>query len=428
MKFSFRHKSKGFLYVAVERLLSWQAHNQFRRINLSGLESIPLDVPVLIAANHPTAFVDPVLLGHYIDPPVYFMTRGDIFNKPLARKALEQFNMFPVKRLKDGFSGTDRLDEATEYVMNSMKERNTLCIFPEGQHHHEKRVLTLQKGIARMAFAAYDRFQQVDLQVIPVGCSYWYTDQIRDVAFFNAGTPLFIKDYQEIYQQSPATAVNKLLKDIHAQLCELSFHIEDPADDNLTERLLTLHRSEHPIGHFSMVRQGKQQFDGEQKVIKWVNTMEPEVKQELNKKVKSYLKQVQQAGLRDDALLNTHWTSFTRWIILLLGLPLFLVGWAVRFPVAALASSMVDNKIKKTEFKTSIWFGIELFGGLFWILLLNIAAFLSRQPVLIGIALSTPLLYPFSVVYRDIFDRAHAAFKAKRHPLRAALLAERKKL
>lgn len=428
MKFSFRHKSKGFIYVAAERLLPWQIHNQFRRVNISGLERIPYDQPVLLAANHPTAFIDPVLLGNFVDTPIYFMTRGDIFMQPFARKLLEETNMFPVKRLRDGFSGADRLDETTEYVVNRLRERNTVGIFTEGQHHHDKRILTMQKGIARLAFAAYEQLQQDDLLVIPVGCSYWHPEQIRDVAFFNGGTPLLVKDYYPLYQTSPAQAINKLLRDISDQLKQLAFHIESPEDDKLVERLLTLHRSEHPIGHFPVVRQDKTQFDAEKRVIDWVNGMEAEQKAALNQRVKHYLKRVSAAGLRDDALLNPQWAGFTRWIILLLGLPLFIPGWIARRPIVTLAHYITTKKIQKTEFKTSIWFGVELFAGLLWLLLLILIGALSHEPVALAIALSLPVLYIFSIIYAEVAGRAFAALKALRHPDRKALTDERKTL
>lgn len=428
MKLKFRHKSKGILYVIFERLLPWQMCNQFKRINLSRIDQIPADTPVLIAANHPTAFIDPIIMGDFAHPPLYFMTRGDLFVKPTVRKIFEQFNMFPVKRNRDGFNDPDRMDEVTEYTLAQMKARQALCVFVEGVHHYDKRLMPIQKGIARLAFTAYENLRQDDLQILPVGAAYWATDRPRDVAFMNVGTPIYIKDYWEDYQKSPAAAVVKLCKDIFEALKPLCFHIDNPDDDNFVERLLTLHRSERPIGHWPIFHFSGIQFEGEKKVIEWVNAMPEEEKGLLKKNVKKYLHKVRDAGLTDEALLHPHWASYSHWIFLLLTLPFFLLGYIVRWPIATLAQNMMDNKIKKREFKTSFYFGIELIAGVLWLSLWLILALCTQKAAWIGIALLLPLLYTFSIIYIEVAQRAIQATKAKNHPKRAELLAERTKL
>lgn len=428
MKYNFRGKSSGFLYHFGKSLLPWQMCNQFRQLYLNGLDSIPTNTPVLIAANHPTAFLDPVLLGVFTQPPLYFMTRGDLFTKPLARKVFESFNMFPVKRSRDGFNDMDRLDEMTQYVQDSMGDRKALCIFVEGMHHYDKRLLPIQKGIARVAFASYEKHRQDDLQIIPVGCAYWETDQPRDVAYINVGKPIFVKDYWESYQNLPAQATYQLCKDIYEAIKPLCHHVESPEDDKLAERLLHLQRSEHPVPHFPVFRYNTNAFGKEKRVTDWVNNMGDEEKEKLKKKTKKYNNRLKETNISDEALLHPEWASISRWIFIVLCFPLFLAGALARLPIAALANYMMNNKIRKREFKSSIYLGVEFFVGFFWLLSLIIAALISGKALWIGLTLALPLLYWFSIVYKEVAERAFKALRALQHPERKSLLHEREKL
>ena len=57
-----------------------------------------------------------------------------------------------------------------------------VTIYVEGEHHLEKRVRPIQKGIVRIAFGACEKLGDdlKDLQIIPVGVNYVAGDQWRD--------------------------------------------------------------------------------------------------------------------------------------------------------------------------------------------------------------------------------------------------------
>jgi glycerol-3-phosphate O-acyltransferase / dihydroxyacetone phosphate acyltransferase len=421
-------KSSGFLFTFGKFFLPWQMGNQFRRINLNGMERIPRDTPVLIAANHPTAFVDPVILGTYSKPPLYFMTRGDLFSNPTAKRVFESFNMFPVKRTRDGFTDLDRLDEMTQYVMDSLEARRTLCIFVEGVHHTDKRVLPIQKGIGRIAFTAYEKLMQPDLQIIPVGCNYWTSDKPRDVASINVGEPIFVKDYWENYQNLPAQATHQLCKDIQEALKTLCHHVNDPEDDKMAEKLLTLHRSKYPIGHYPVVQYNNDFFEREKRVTEWINTLGDDDKAKMKKKLKKYFGHIEEYNISDEALMHPEWTEVGRWIFLVLLFPLFVVGYLARWPIATFAHYAMNNFAKKKEFKSSVYLGAEFFIGMLWVALLFVISLFTGKPLLIGLAAALPVLYWFSNIYREVADRTFKALRALQHPERKQLLSEREKL
>jgi 1-acyl-sn-glycerol-3-phosphate acyltransferase len=85
MKFVNIHRSDGYIYWLMEPFVHMAYWCLFRKVYVYNVAGVATNKPILIAANHPTAFVDPIALCIYLHPPVYNMTRGDIFQKPWAR-------------------------------------------------------------------------------------------------------------------------------------------------------------------------------------------------------------------------------------------------------------------------------------------------------------------------------------------------------
>ena len=112
-------KSKGWIYNLLLPSIHLEYRKLFQKIHLHNRKGVPANKPVLIASNHPTAFIDPLFFCIFFDPPVYNMTRGDIFRKPFFRKLLEHCNMFPVYRQRDGYDKRDRNDEVFEYCQKN---------------------------------------------------------------------------------------------------------------------------------------------------------------------------------------------------------------------------------------------------------------------------------------------------------------------
>src|SRR5262249_51520495 len=135
-------------------------------------------------------------------------------------------NMFPVFRVRDGFAGRDRNDEVFEYCLDKMAKKRVVTVYVEGEHHLEKHVRPVQKGIARIAFAAYERHRQDELQIIPAGCNYMFGDRARDEVTVNIGAPIYVRDYWESYQTNPAQTIQKICGDIEIALKKVCLHVE----------------------------------------------------------------------------------------------------------------------------------------------------------------------------------------------------------
>jgi glycerol-3-phosphate O-acyltransferase / dihydroxyacetone phosphate acyltransferase len=428
MKFSLRRYSSGTAYTYFSQLTPLLMIGFFRKIHVNNRKGIPPGKPVLLASNHPTAFVDPFLLGTFADPPLYNMTRGDLFKKPIFRKILESYNMFPIFRARDGYVEQDRNDPIIEYCVGQLQQKKIVTIYVEGEHHLDKRLKPVQKGIARIAFAAYERHSDPELQVIPAACNYRRGDAPRDDAMVNVGSPIYIRDYWEEYRQAPAKAILRLCRDVENALKPLCFHIQNPEDDALGEQLLTLHRSEHPDPGLPPLCYETNRFADEKSVLDALNHLDPVEKEALRLRAGEYFGQLAEAGLDDAALSNPQRADLNAFMLFVPGFLPFVVGYLSAWPLATLAENVARSKVKKREFLTSVWMGVGFIGGILYYFGLLLAALVSARPVWVATALLLPLLGWFSRYYIERWVSWSAAFKAKKHPKRAALLEKRARL
>ncbi len=418
-------KSKGWIYNTVIPFIHLEYRMLFRKIYLHNQKGVLSDKPVLIAANHPTAFIDPIFFCIFFDPPVYNMTRGDIFRKPFYRKLLEHCNMFPVYRQRDGYEKRDRNDEVFEYCQQRMLEGVAVNIFVEGEHHLDKRVLSIQKGVARIAFGTYENYPMDDLQIVPVGCNYVAGDTIRDEAKIIVGTPIFIKDYWARYQENPNATISTLCTDIRNALISICYHIEDPADDVLAEHLLTLWRNDHPGRYLPIVERRADRFFAEKELLDQLNVMPVDQKNNLRTQTDTYFKAIKAAGLQDETLVQPEQGNWAWLVFFILGFLPRLIGGIARFPVQSLAEYVAKKKVKKREFKTSVLMGIGALSTSFYLMILLITGILMGWPILISLTILLPVLSWFSIFWDERLAHWRAARAALRHPQREQLLALR---
>ncbi|MBC7776052.1 MAG: 1-acyl-sn-glycerol-3-phosphate acyltransferase [Phycisphaerae bacterium] len=383
------------------------------------------NTPVLIAANHPTAFIDPIFLCIFFDPPVYNMTRGDIFRKPFFRKLLESFNMFPVFRKREGYQGRDRNEEVFEFCQKKLLSRVAVNIFVEGEHHLDKRVLSMHKGIARIAFGTYESHCLEDLQIVPVGCNYVYGDRTRDEAKIIVGTPLFIKDYWPAYEENPNAAINQLCSDIQVALKSICYHIEDPADDTLAEQLLSLWRNDHPAAHLPIVEYQAPRFWGEKVLLDQLNQMPEPEKNLLRQHTTAYFSALEKVGLKDEALTHPEHASLA-WLLFLLPVtPIAIFGFVLEWPVRWLLYRTVKKIVKKREFYTSLLMGMGVIIGGIYLGGMLLGGMLLNAPWLVTLSLMMPLLAWISIFWKETLLRWKNARTAQAHPERERLLALR---
>ncbi|MBK7871347.1 MAG: 1-acyl-sn-glycerol-3-phosphate acyltransferase [Saprospiraceae bacterium] len=209
----------------------------------------------MLAANHPTGFMEPCILACHLDRPLYYLVRGDFFKKPLYRSLLQSLHMLPVYRVKDGgLSVVKNNYETFDNCYNALRENKTLMILAEGSAEHEKRLRPLKKGTGRVALGTLERYPDLeDVYIVPVGVNYTYAEFSRSEVMIDFGEPILARKFLSTYKQNQNQAINDLTDELSKRMAERIVIIEQKSDEELTEYLLQMDRSKRPIPVFPIV-------------------------------------------------------------------------------------------------------------------------------------------------------------------------------
>jgi len=138
---------------------------------VDGLENIPTDGPVILAANH-LSFIDSVVIPMVVPRRVSFLAKAEYFTGTgvkgsLSRWFFSSLGHVPVHRGK-GRDARAALDTATDILARG----DAFAIYPEGTRSLDGRLHRGRTGVARMALES-------GAPVIPVGIIG--TDKVQPV-------------------------------------------------------------------------------------------------------------------------------------------------------------------------------------------------------------------------------------------------------
>ncbi len=207
----------------------------YKRIGISNVGRLTVKGPVIIAMNHPNAFTDPIVISYVTFPiRLKYLARGDAFKPGIISTILEIIGIVPIFRIQDGGKeGLKKNDDAYRRVNQLLKKNAKLIVFAEGLCIQERRLRPLKKGVARMAFGAYEAIQNENLVVVPVGVNYDMPHKFRSNVYYNVGEPMYIKDYIEDYKKNPAKTNIQFLQTLESRMKSLITSIKDKNNDEV---------------------------------------------------------------------------------------------------------------------------------------------------------------------------------------------------
>jgi len=116
------------------------------RLEVSGLEAIPVSGPTLIVANHDSNW-DPIAIGMAARPrrQISALAKASLWKNPAVAKVLDGMGQIPLQR---GQSDAAALDAAVA----ALRDGACIGVFPEGTISRGK-VLRARSGVGRLAEA-----------------------------------------------------------------------------------------------------------------------------------------------------------------------------------------------------------------------------------------------------------------------------------
>lgn len=390
----------------------------YKRVQVKNSHYLKIKGPVIIAMNHPNAFADPIFLTYLAYPTrLNYLARGDVFKPGIASYMLEKIGIIPIFRVRDGGKeGLKKNDETYQLVNKLLAQNGKIMVFAEGLCIQERRLRPLKKGVARMVFGAYEALNAENLVVIPVGVNYSAPDQFRSTLFYNVGEPILVKDFIADYQENAARAQNKFLQVLEPKMKALITHINDQSNDRLVEQVEILIKRSYLEKQQLNDKNLSDDFDVLKQITEKVNQAaekHPEKIEEFKPLANHYFQALKKHRLKDWLLDPIHANKIgflalsSRFVIILLGLPFFIVGFTFNY-LPMIGSHLITVKmIKHREFYSSFVIGIGMI--LFWVnylLLFFIVDHYSPNPLWpLLFCLVSVLCGGFSLYYRPFVKK-----------------------
>ena len=191
-----------------------------------GRDKIPVDGPLIIAANH-LSHIDPAFIMTATKRPVSYMSKKEHFEGAIRRLVFKQVGVIPVDREEGG-------KEALNGAIEILEEGGAIGIFPEGTRSRDGKMGKGKTGVARLAALT-------GAAVVPVAIRQ--TDGVWPVSkraprpwrkfYYKFGDPIYF-DYKEKNHEN----FRKFTDSVMSKIVELSNECEDYWEEKkITTRL-----------------------------------------------------------------------------------------------------------------------------------------------------------------------------------------------
>ena len=336
-------------------LLRFALRVYFRRVEVVGLEHVPLDRPLIFVLNHPNALVDPAFLLCLAPRQVSFLAKAPLFDMPVLGYIVRAMDALPVYRHQDEGGDVSKNSETFVAARKLLGRGGTIGICPEGVSHDEKRLRPIKTGAARIALGAVSTGEVTGLQIVPAGLYYTSKTKFRSEALLYFGKPIDVQPVPlEEGDIPPRAEVRELSTRIEKALREVML------DAHHEEALHTVARAEKIFSAAADEQDESlaQELQLQQRFIRAYSILlerAPERLQRLETRLKRFEEELAQAGVDPDDLSppKSTWSVFThlisRVILFLLLIGPAAVGLAVHYPAYRLGGLLATRISKNDE-------------------------------------------------------------------------------
>lgn len=352
-------EKKSFFYGILRPYVDLVTKTYFRT-TVHNYENVPVNDIVIYAPNHQNALMDALAILAIVETQPVFLARADIFKKKAINKILTFLKILPIYRIRDGKESLGNNEAVFRKTIDVLKNKNGLVILPEGNHAGYRKLRTLKKGIARIAFEAEEANDfQLNIKIIPVGLDWSHYYHFRSKLFVNFGEPIPVSDYYEEYKKNPPRGMNLLREKLARDLKKYMIHIDQDKYYDMVDqiRYIYLPQMIKKLG-FNNQKQPNN-FYAQKEIINSLNNFveaKPEDAEKLSEETKKYTDLLKKLNFRHWVLQKSPFSLigiFIQFLLMLILSPVYLYGVILNYlpykiPVWA------SKKIKDPQFISSI--------------------------------------------------------------------------
>lgn len=353
------------IYFIIRPIVRLTLRIFFSKIHIHNIHRIPLDRPVLISSNHPSAFLEACLLATHFPKSLHFLVRGDIFINKFIINILKQVHLTPIYRISDGFKNLRANENTFNECYRRLKNNEIIVVYSEGNTTQEKRLRPIQKGLARIAFGALDKYPEMDLCIVPLGVNYTHPNDFRSEVMIEVGLPIALTDYYRQYKADSIQAISELTQNVETEMKPLVIHIDKDEYLPLAEKLFLINKSNSKFPFLPVINRSGDRYRKDKATSIKINNMTDEERKKL----------LHELIPLDEINVNPRIFSIIAFIGKWINSIPFLIGHAI-----------AKAKVKRIEFFASVLVGTSMFLYLIYLLLVGIVVTLLGGSVLQALA------------------------------------------
>lgn len=392
----------------------------FQRIEVTGIEHVPLDTPVIFVLNHPNALVDPVFLLCLAPRDVSFLAKAPLFRMPFIGYLVKELDSLPVYRHQDEGADVTKNQETFIAARKLLARGGTIGICPEGVSHDHPGLQPIKTGAARISLAAVSTGEVRDLKIVPAGLYYTSKTSFRSDALLYFGNPIDVEPVTlEPDGTPPRDAVRRLSSRIEKALREVILDAQHEEELQTTARAERIFSSASNDGEAESL---KDELRLQQRFIKAypiVQQRQPERLRRLETRMMRFEEELNQAGVDPEELsppgskMRVFAAIVRRSILFLLMLGPAIIGAVTHYPAYKLGGFLATRFSRDSDdvISTIKIISAMLLFPLTWIVLAVVAyVYAGWVP-----ALLTLLVIPFcgyiAIVFFEELDKSIAGLR-----------------
>lgn len=315
----------------------------------------------IFVSNHPSSFLDPLVVSRLRKPIVYFMTRSDVFNR-FTRPLFWLAHMLPIYRQQDGGNSQEKNKKVFKKATETLARNRNLLIFGEGitDDIFERRLKPIKKGAMRIGFTALEDLDwKVEIRVQGLGLNYTNPGILRSDVLLAAAEPILLNDYKEAYLENPSKVISELNRELEQRMQAQITHVKSDEHVVLHEQIMMLNRKGMHVNCHDSKISLENRWLYSQKLAAYLNALSEDQNENIasiKNQINTYLDSLRKLGLNEAELywfaLQKNWRLLT-FFKLIIQLPLFILGLLHIALPTLWVKSFVEKKLKRPVFWSS---------------------------------------------------------------------------
>lgn len=392
----------------------------FQRIEVTGVEHVPLNTPVIFVLNHPNALVDPVFLLCLAPREVSFLAKAPLFRMPVIGYLVKSLDSLPVYRRQDEGEDVSKNQETFIAARKLLARGGTIAICPEGVSHDDPGLKPIKTGAARISLAAVSSKEVPELQIVPAGLYYTSKTRFRSDALLYFGNPINVEPVTlEADGTPPRDAVRSLSDKIEKALRAVILDAQHEEELQTTARAERIFSSAANDGEPDSL---KDELRLQQRFIKAYPVLQglhPERLRRLELRMLRFEEELNQAGVDTEELapprstLGVFTAILRRSILFLLMLGPALIGAVTHYPAYKLGGLLATRLSRDSEdvISTVKIISAMLLFPLTWIILTVLAYVFGGWLLALVALVVIPFCGYVSILFFEELDKSIAGLR-----------------